>query len=96
MKTIFIIFAIWRIFIQLIGFLPGLSIDSLKQELSRATTDKQKISIFYELANSYNFINADTAVFYAYEALHLAEKDKRFSSHCQDNDATQLFAGRTG
>jgi len=46
--------------------------DSLKNVLSRATSDTQRIRVYLDLAMTYVFSKADTAIYYAKEGLDLA------------------------
>ena len=73
MKTIIIGLIFSILAVSHSGFSQNANLDRLKQELKKATTDKQKIMLFDSLAYGYNFINADTAVFYANKGFQLAE-----------------------
>ena len=77
MKKLISLFLIWS-FAQP-GFAQGYQqsiIDSLKKELSMSKIDTSNVLSMVELVNQYKYSNADSALFYAQEALILSRKIK--------------------
>ena len=77
MKKLIGLFLIWSLsqpcFAQ--GYQQSI-IDSLKKELSMSKLDTSSVLSMVELVNQYKYANADSALFYAQEALMLSRKIK--------------------
>jgi two-component system NtrC family sensor kinase len=57
-----------------VGFAQNMRPDSLKQELTMAKQDTNRVLIMAQLCNAYRSVNPDSAQFYAQKALALARK----------------------
>lgn len=76
------------LFILLIFFSQpafGQSIKELKEELSTALSDSQRMSLYYELSSKYQLNNKEKAISYAEDLLELAEEKK---------DTSQIIIGK--